>query len=231
MINLAIISDITLYREGIGKILRDMNEINVLGAYKNRHEVIKLLDGDRLDVILLDMRMPNCCEVLSLITKNYLNVKIIVIAVLENDDNYQRCIESEITGYLSKESTVEELIDAIITVDKGNLYCPKGITQYILRGIKNKRNKINDMQIAYSSALNDVTKREMQIIQLLADGMSNKQIAKTLTIEISTVKNHVHNILVKLGVESRAKVACLLRNDDSFFRVRSLYLDQQMGVH
>jgi len=229
MIRLAIVSDVTLYREGIGKILSEDNKINVLGAFEKKHDLLRVLSVGNVDVVLLDMRMDNSYGVLNSIRSDYENVKIIVIAVPEKEENFLRCIESDITGYLSKESTIDELIEAVITVDKGNLYCPCGITQYILQSVKSKGDKKRNVQASYSDVLNDVTKREMQIIKLLADGMSNKQIARTLTIEISTVKNHVHNILVKLGVESRAKVACMLRGTGSVGHDRSLYLDQRVG--
>jgi len=215
MINLMIVSDIRLYREGMGRILGEEPDINVAAISENHNEAIHSLKNRSIDLILLDMRMSNSCQILTSITNDFTHIKIIVIAVPENDDNFLLCAESGITGYLTKESTIEELVDAVKTVAKGNLYCPYSITKYILNCVKHKHDdqQIHDAKINYSNLLNALTQREIQIVKLLADGMSNKAIARTLTIELSTVKNHVHNILVKMGVESRAQVACLLRNN------------------
>lgn len=225
MINLVIVSDIRLYREGLGRILSETSSINVVGVLGNHNEVLHSLENNHLDVALLDMRMMNSTKILTSITNDFSQIKIIVIAVPENDDNFLLCAESGITGYLTKESTIEELVDAVKIVAEGSLYCPHSITQYILKCVKNKHDdhKVNDEKSSYSNLLNALTQREIQIVKLLAEGMSNKKIARKLTIELSTVKNHVHNILVKMGVESRAQVACLLRDN---FTAREI--DQQI---
>ena len=162
MINLAIVSDIRLYREGLGRILNEVDEINVVDVVESHNEILKLLEVNRLNMILLDMRTFDNCKVLTSITKNFVNTKIIVIAVPENDDNFLLCAESGIAGYLTKKSTIEELVDAIKTVDKGGLYCPSSITEYILNSIKHKHddNQINEINLTYSKLLNILTQRE-----------------------------------------------------------------------
>ena len=232
MVNLAIVSDIRLYREGIDRILSEINNINVVGIAESNDEILNLLGISHLDVVLLDMRMSNSQAIVTSIANDFANTKIIVIAVPEDDDNYLLCVEAGITGYLSRESSIEELIDAVKTVDKGSLYCPCSITQYILSSVKHKHssNKINDVKLTYTKLINSLTQRELQIVKLLAEGMSNKKIAQTLTIELSTVKNHVHNILVKMGVESRTQVACLLQENIFSQRNRSLDLDLQLDI-
>ena len=232
MINLAVVSDIRLYREGLAGILGEVEKIKVVGVLGNHDETLKLLEHNHLDILLLDMRMVNGCKILTSITNNYVNIKIIVIAVPENNENFLLCAESGITGYLTKESSIEELIDAVEIVDKGSLYCPHSITQYILKSIKHKHNdhQINEIKLTYSKLLNILTQRETQVIKLLAEGLSNKQIAKKLIIELSTVKNHVHNILVKMGVESRVKAACLLQGNNLIDKNGSLDLDTSINL-
>lgn len=221
MISLVIVSDIRLYREGLGRILSEVSGIDVVGVLESHSEALHYLENNHLDVILLDMRMMNSCKVLTSISSRHAQTKIIVIAVPENNDNFLLCAESGITGYLTKESSVEELINAIEMVNKGDLYCPRSITQYIMDSIKHKHsnNQVGEMKLTYSKLLNILTQRETQIVKLLAEGLSNKQIAKRLTIELSTVKNHVHNILVKMDVESRAQVVCLLRDNHTAIEI------------
>lgn len=232
MINLAIISDIRLYREGLGKILNEIEGINVVGVIEGYKEIFTISEIVQLDVVLLDIRMRDSMAMAASVTSEYSSVKIIVTAVPDNDNNYLQCIESGITGYLLNDSTIDELIDAVKTVDKGSMYCPCAITQYILRDVKNKRDekKINEDKSGYSKSFNLLTQRELQIVNLLTEGMSNKAIAKNLTIELSTVKNHVHNILVKMGVESRTQVACMLQETVFIQRNRSIDLDPQLDL-
>jgi len=231
MLNLAIVSDIRLYREGLGKILGDIDIINIVDVTDNHEDILSLLEVGRLDIVLLDMRMVTSCTVLAAMAKYYDNTKIIAVAVPENDANYQLCVESGITGYLSKESTVEELVDAIKTVNNGSIYCPYKITQFILKTVKSKcnKNQVNEIKLTYSKLLNELTQREKQIAKLLAEGLSNKLIAKTLNIELSTVKSHVHNILGKMGVESRVQAAGMLQENN--LSQRSQYLDLDPQLH
>lgn len=232
MINLAIISDIRLYREGIGSLLGDIDEFNVAGILENKTELSDFMIKQAVDITIVDMRMQDCNEILSSIQKKSSDTKIIVIAIPPNDDSYLLCVETGITGYLSKESSIDELINAIITVDKGGLHCPCSITQYILESVRHKRseNKIADLETNYSTLLDLLTRREIQIIKMLAEGMSNKKIASALTIELSTVKNHVHNILVKTGVESRTQIACMMQKNIFAYKNSSLDLDPHLGL-
>ena len=215
MINLAIISNIRLYREGLVRILNDVAEIDVICITGSENKLLKCIEKKRLDVVLLDMGMENNFQELASLARQDSSIKIIVMGVSNSDDKYLICAEEGITGYLSRDSTVDELIEAIILVNKGDVYCPSDITKCILSSIKKhslthveQANKMQTKEIMKDDVL---TIRESQIIKLLAQGMSNKKIANTLTIEISTVKNHVHNILVKMGAENRAQAACMLR--------------------
>lgn len=227
MINIAIVSDIRLYREGIGRILDEEGFINIAAISETHEEISTTLDQGNIDLVLLDMRMANNNSVLTSILNRHPDVKIIVIATPENDENYLLCAQSGISGYLTKEATVNELKDAVKTVFNGSLYCPGSITQNILESIRHKHesNSINEIKYSYSKLLNILTQRETQVVKLVAEGLSNKQIASKLTIELSTVKNHVHNILVKMGVESRTKAACLIQETFSVHRDESLDLD------
>jgi len=216
MTNLAIVSDIRLYRDGLRVMLNEIDNISVVSAVESQEEITNLLEVSLLDVVLVDMRMQESCSIIISVIKKSKDIKIIVIAVPEDDENYLLCVKTGVAGYLSKESTVEELVDAIKIVDKGSLYCPCSITQNIVNSVKNQhdRKKINEDKFTHSNQLNTLTQREIQIVKLVAGGMPNKVIAKSLTIELSTVKNHVHSILVKMGVENRAQVACLLQKND-----------------
>lgn len=230
MINVAIVSDIRLYREGVSRILNEVDYIKINGVSSNDKETVDLLTVNSVDLVLIDMRIPDSHSSVASIIENYPDTKIIVIAVPEDDDNYLFCVESGVTGYLSKESSIEELVNAVKTVGDGGTYCSSLITEYIVRCVRNKKcgTKIKDARVNDPGHINNLTQREKQIVKYLAAGMSNKKIAKTLTIELSTVKNHVHNILIKMGVDSRTQVAYMLRDYVYAQKNRSLDLDLQL---
>lgn len=213
MINLAIVSDIRLYCDGIEKLLEKTDGINIGGTAINADEALTLLDHVHIDVFLLNMRITTCEEILTLFTKKHVNAKIIVINDFEgNSYNVTHCA-SKINAYLPGSSTIEELIATVNIVHKSDSYYSADTPRFNSTGIKVEYISTDKEQNVHPAPFNDLTRRESQIIKLLAQGLSNKQIARVLAIEISTVKNHVHNILVKLGVESRARVACLFRDN------------------
>ena len=227
MINLLIVSDVRLYADCVGSVLGKINKISVEGVAYNKEDIEKLFELDDMDIILLDMRMVDGFSILRMISSRFNNVKIIVVALPEDDGNYMECMELGVTGYLSKGSTVEELIDSVKIVERGGLCCPCDIAQYFLKFVKNKKikNNVSDLQLTYPKLLKVLTQREVQIIKLLAKGMSNKKISQALFIELSTVKNHVHNILVKMGVENRSQVACFLQESNVLYRNESSTID------
>lgn len=220
MIKLLIISDVRLYTECVGRVLSETNKLSVEGVACNKEDIGKLFELDHIDIILLDMRMDDSFSILRMVSSRFDKVKIIVVALPEDDDSFMKCLEFGVTGYLSKNSTAEELIDSVKIVERGGLCCPSDITQYFLKLVKIKKsnNKVSDLQLTYPKLLKVLTQRELQIIKLLAKGMSNKKISQSLFIELSTVKNHVHNILVKIGVENRSQVACFLQESNVLYQ-------------
>lgn len=207
MINLAIVSDIRLYREGLSKILNEMSSITVVGTAKNITHAVAEINSCQPEIVLLDMRMVDSFKLITVINGESCNMKLIVMFVPEDEANVLTCAKAGISGYISRESSLDELVDAVLKVHNGEFYCPSDITKYLLRSVKNNNERIvkhNDM-LDSSTITNILTRRERQIINMMAEGLSNKQIAKNLTIEISTVKNHVHSVLVKLDAKSRSQ--------------------------
>ena len=214
MIKVIVISDIKIYCEGLSQIISNTKSIQVVGAENNVEDAIAKIEHDLPDVILLDMTMVDSCGVAQKVMQTCPNAKIVALAVPENENNILECAEAGITGYVSRESSLDELIIAVIGAKKGEFYCPPKIAAYIFNKVNNiavnaKRkyllNAIDDEHIHQS-----LTQRERQIASLLKDGLSNKQIARSLSIEVSTVKNHVHNILAKLHVKNRTQAVSIL---------------------
>jgi len=229
MIKVIVISDIKIYCDGLKQILSKTNSIEVVGAVKSMEDAIIEMERDLPNVILLDMTMADSSVMAHRLINVCPNAKVVALAVLEDDSNLIDYMEAGIAGYVARQASLDKLIETVIGTHKGEFYCPRKIATFIfqrIRNIKKYSNKsaFHDAKVSNVPSFGALTKREQQIVMLLVDGLSNKQISRALTIEVSTVKNHVHNILVKLGVKSRTQAVSLLQRSHYSNQSRSLDL-------
>ena len=235
MIKIIIISDIKIYCEGLRQILDNSHLIRVIGAVSNINDTILTIERDIPDVILLDMTMIDSCNLVQKLVKECPFSRVVALAVPKDEHSIVECAEAGIKGYVARESSVNELIEAIIETDNGEFYCPSKISACIFKKVKDlaqhTENKRLPMEIDEGlQQYESLTTREQQIASLLGHGLSNKHIASRLTIEVSTVKNHVHNILVKLDVKSRTQAASRLQRVAFSNQIRFIELDSFVQV-
>jgi len=217
MIKVIVFSDIKIYCDGLSRILANTKPIEVIAAESNLDDAIAKIKQNSPDVILLDMTMTDSCQIAHKVIALFPDAKIVALAVPENEDNIVECAEVGIAGYVAREASLDELIDTVIGTKKGEFCCPPKIAAHIFK-------KFHDIACGASKSgpvaadhdrrnlLTGLTRREQQIFNLMACGLSNKLISRDLNIEVSTVKNHVHNILVKLDVKNRAGAISLLHS-------------------
>ena len=171
------------------------------------------------------MTMPGSCHFAQELSRLLPEIKIIALAVPENAENVMECAEAGIAGYVAREASLEELINTVIGTQKGDFYCPPRIAECVFETVKRIKKNIDVQPLSPGAGNNRarknryftnrddlaavLTRREQQIYDLMLEGLSNKKISHRLVIEVSTVKNHVHNILVKLDVKSRAQAVML----------------------
>ena len=230
MIKVIVISDIKIYLEGLSQILSNIKPIQVIGAENNIENSILKIEHDSPDVILLDMTMAGSSGVAQKVMNFYPEAKIVALAVPEDENNITKCAEAGIAGYVAREASLDELIATIIGVNKGEFCVPPKIAACIFKTVKNFAQSATKKYLpkiikSDEYLFSGLTKREREIVSLLEQGLSNKQISRSLTIEVSTVKNHVHNILVKLDVKSRAQAVSLLQESFNSSKTRSLDLN------
>lgn len=207
MISLIIASDNRLYREALVSQLAGKENIKTVVATENAELTIKKTYELDPDVVLVDMTMQDSCQIVSNVTPSRLKTKVIVLSMTEDENNILHCAQKGVAGYLTRNATFDHLLSAISSVVDGELFCPRKIAESLFVKINSIHNLNND----YNTPSNDeisaakilLTQREKEIASLLKGGKSNKEIARELTIEVSTVKNHVHNILTKMGVQNR----------------------------
>lgn len=158
------------------------------------------------DVIILDVRLPGR-EGLGdtrLIREILPDVKIIVMSVTESESDVIACFEAGAAGFLPEEASLEDLLNNIQAVAKGEALCPPKVTGLLLSRVAEATRKRELREVL---GLPNLTRRELEIISLIERGLSNKEIAVQLHIEIQTVKNHIHNILEKLHLDGRREAA------------------------
>ena len=217
MSSIFIASDIALYRESIAKVLHQESNTTVVHLVASVDSLFSHLSLQQVDIVLLDMAMPGSQAAINTISSQYNECKIICLSVPEKEDEIIFCAEAGIYGYITRQSSVQELLKAVAMAASGEVYCPEFVAQYIFKRVRqqgtvipiyknehHERPKI--IQSNVQPVLNRIhlTPREKEIALLLQQGLPNKKIAQKLSIELSTVKNHVHNILSKVGAKNRS---------------------------
>mgnify|MGYP001560760392 CR=1 FL=1 len=198
--------DHTLFRQGIKKLLSLEKNIKVIGEASNGQEMLEALKKVSPDVILMDINMPQMDGVSATyrIKKKYPNVNVIFLTVFEDEPHIFQAIKAGATGYLLKDVSIEDVVEAIYKVSKGEALLQPVIASKVLRefAMLDKR-KIKNGDKFYSN----LTVREEEILRLIALGGTNKDIAQKLGIAEKTVKNHISNIFSVLHVNNRTQAA------------------------
>jgi DNA-binding NarL/FixJ family response regulator len=210
-IRVLIVDDQALFREGLNTILSVHEEFKVIGEAANGEEALRLAVQLQPQVILMDLRMPIMDGVRStqLISSQAPNCKVIVLTTFDDDESIFDGLRAGAVGYLLKDVASEKLFEAIRATARGEYFLLPSVTAKVMAEfsrISQAKPKIDEQLIEPLSS------REIEILKCIAQGDSNKQIAEKLFIAEGTVKNHVTNILSKLGVKDRAQAVIRSKN-------------------
>jgi two-component system nitrate/nitrite response regulator NarL len=206
-IGVLLVCSVRLYREGLSYTLaqRAAPRIQVVATAANADEALRMALTHRPHLALLDSALPDAVTVAREIVRQVPETRVLVLAINESDDNVIAIAEAGVSGYLPHDGSHEDLIAAIERAARGEVLCPPNIVASLFR-----RMALMAGERSSGAVLPGLTVREQEIVLLLGEGVSNKEIARRLSIRVATVKNHVHNILQKLGVNRRFAVAALL---------------------
>ncbi len=199
-----LVDDHTLFRKGLAELLQGRAGIEVIAATGNTEEAARLFEAQRPDVLMLDLNLPphGGLALLRTLQEAGWNGPTLVLTVSDSEDDLANALRAGARGYLLKDMEPEDVADAILRAVRGETVVAPVMTMKLvdlLQPGKQSRSKEN--------LLKQLTEREREILDLLAQGMSNKAIARKLDISYDTVKLHVRHILSKLNLTSRVEAA------------------------
>ena len=201
-IRVMIADDQPVFRRGLNVVLRAESGIEIVAEAEDGEEAIAKAEEFAPDVVLMDVRMPrvNGIEATRTIHEMVPTTKILMLTVSDEDQDLFEAIKAGASGYLLKEVSVEEVADAVRDVVQGQTLISPSMASKLLTEFVALEKRVNEKQRYTSPTL---TSRELEVLKLVAKGMSNRDIADELFISENTVKNHVRNILEKLHLHSR----------------------------
>ncbi len=204
MIRIIIADDHPIVRDGLRSALETIEDLQVTGVAANGHEALELINNNPPDVLLTDISMPemNGIELTREVSKKFPQVKIIILSMHENDAYINNALQAGAHGYLLKDSEKGELARAIQKVVAGEKYFSKSVSQILVNGLYNKSTE----KAGDDHDKGGLSKREVEILQMIAQGLSNKEIAGSLFLSIRTVDAHRYNIMQKLNVKNTAEM-------------------------
>lgn len=201
-INVVIADDHAIVREGIKTVLQNScKDIQVIAEANNGKEILELAENHPVDIFIVDIAMPllNGIETTVRLVKQNPKHKVIILSMHDDHSSVEKALKSGAVGYLVKESAVEEVVHAVEEVYRGRTYLSPKISSYVFE-------KFQGSQYDYvrKAGTVELTNKEKEILQLLAEGFSSKEIAKRLGISFHTVNVHRGNIMQKLGLHKSA---------------------------
>lgn len=197
MIRIVICDDHPVVREGLASVLGRRPNLKIVGAVGSVEELIDLAPKVRADVVLLDVELPGTGGVAAIdrLARNAPGTRVIMFTVYDADDTIIEALKAGAMGYIQKGAPADEIESAIRDVYAGRTHVGPGMAAKVMAGL------------GKSATQTALTSRQREVLRLVADGRSNKQIATTLRISERTVKFHVAAIMSKLGVDNRAQAA------------------------
>jgi DNA-binding NarL/FixJ family response regulator len=205
VIRVLIADDQTVVREGLATLLAAMEGVEVVASARDGEEAVRLAALRRPDVVLMDLRMPRCdgVEATRRLSAEQPDVRVVVLTTYADDSSVFAALQAGARGYLTKDAGAREIAQAIRTVHGGEALLDPSVQRRLLESL---RSPAPSVAPAPSGPLPDgLTQREAAVLGLIADGLSNQEIAAHLHVSEATVKTHINNLFSKTGVRDRAK--------------------------
>ncbi len=206
-IRILLIEDNRLLRDGLKAMLKKQEDMNVVETVGNGENILAIMGKYKPEVLLLDLglRSRSSLNLVKLVKKNFPGSKIIAMDLIPLQADVLEFVQAGVSGFILKDATIADFLKTIRSVVKGLQVLPPNLTASLFSQIvEHAVNRSSPAEIIESVRM---TKREKQVIELISEGHTNKEIAQELHLSTYTVKSHVHNILEKLALSTRVQIA------------------------
>lgn len=200
-IQILLADDHPIVRQGIRSLLESMPEFKVIGEASDGIEAIDMIEKEIPDIAFVDIMMPNLngLEVTKQVSKRNLNTKIIILSMYANSTYAVRAFRNGASGYVLKDADQSEIVKAAHAVMNGQRFISPEFSDDVFSALI-------DSQDRYEDNLSQLTTRERQVLQMIAEGNTNKEIAEKLVLSTRTIESHRANLMIKLKINSQAKL-------------------------
>lgn len=200
-IKVIIVDDHKLVTDCISLFLKGAREIEVIGVTHSGKDTLSILKKEKPEVVLVDITMPEMSgiQLTEAIKKKYPGIKILILSMHSDYNNISDAIDAGADGYVPKDVSSEELVEAIVTVSKGKNFFHSTISDEIVKNYASKRQQ-ND------NILPQLTRRELEVLQLFAEGFNNSEIADKLFLSVRTIESHKNHILQKTNMKNSVEL-------------------------
>jgi len=205
VINLILVDDHKIIRDGIKAFLKD-DDINIMGEAANGNELLELLNEQQPDVILMDINMPemNGLDATKAIKAQFPEIRVIILSMLDHEKYVQQMLDAGASGYALKNIGKDELINGIRLVANGQQFLSTDVALAFLKKLVHGGNGISFMAQPAEKKQTDLSAREIEVLKLIAEGLTNAEIADKLFTSKRTIESHRQNIIEKTQVKNTA---------------------------
>lgn len=210
-IRILLVNEIRLMGNVIAAALEDEPDIEVVARVTSPEDALKIVHETTVDVALVSTRLPEqgALRLTSAISELAPSTKVLALGLTEEKKRVLRYVEAGAAGYILKDDSLDDLIDTVRAAQDGKVFVSPKIAAAMMERLSDLAQMFSDVENSVNDAAG-LTPRELEVLELIGEGLTNQQIAERLVIEVGTVKNHVHNILDKLNVSSRGEAAAYL---------------------
>jgi len=201
-IRVLLADDHTILRDGIRALLDDQDDMEVVGEAEDGQSTVKMVAHLQPDVVVMDIAMPllNGLEATRQIQRDYPQVKVLILTMHENEEYIRQVLAAGALGYVLKDAAARDLIGAIRAVNRGEAVLSPAITRLVIEDY------LRWGDIRPEDATNGLTSREREVLQLIAEGYTNKEIAEILCLSVKTIQSHRTNLMSKLDLHDRGEL-------------------------
>jgi DNA-binding NarL/FixJ family response regulator len=215
-IRLLVVEDNRFLREGLTAMIKEQPDLKVIAAFGDCTKAIQSISNSKPNVMLLDLglRNQNSLQVVKTVRKNFPEVRIIIMDLIPLESDVLDFVKAGVSGFILKDATTDDFLKTIRSVASGDKVLPQHLTESLFSQIVEYA--IHNTSSSKLIESVRMTKRERQVIELVADGLTNKEIAQNLHLSTYTVKSHIHNILEKLALHTRVQIANYAHTSESY---------------